>query len=46
MKWAWKKQLKDGSVDQRAYQRGIAPINKAIRSLELVAIEEDESNWL
>ena len=46
MKWAWKKQLKDGSVDQHAYQQGIAPINKAIRSLELVAIEEDESNWL
>ena len=42
----WKKQLKDGSVDQHAYQQGIAPINKAIRSLELVVLEEDESNWL
>ena len=41
-----KKKLKDGSVDQRAYQRSIAPINKAIRSLELIVLEQEESNWL
>ena len=43
---ALKKKLKDGSVDQRAYQRSIAPINKAIRSLELIVLEQEESNWL
>ena len=43
---AWKKQLKDGSVDQRTYQLGIVPINKAIQSLELIAFEQEESNWL
>lgn len=42
----WKRQLKDGSVDQRTYQLGIAPINKAIRDLELIAFEQEESNWL
>lgn len=41
---AWKRQLKDGSVDQRTYQLGIAPINKAIRDLELIAFEQEESN--
>ena len=43
---AWKRQLKDGSVGQRTYQLGIVPINKAIRSLELIAFEQEESNWL
>jgi len=43
---ALKKKLKDGSVDQRTYQRSIAPINKAIRSLELIVLEQEESNWL
>ena len=41
---AWKRQLKDGSVDQRTYQLGIAPINKAIRDLKLIAFEQEESN--
>ena len=43
---AWKRQLKDGSVDQRTYQLGIVPINKAILALELIAFEQEESNWL
>lgn len=43
---AWKKQLKNGSVDRRTYQLGIVPINKAIRDLELIAFEQEESNWL
>jgi seryl-tRNA synthetase len=43
---AVKKKLKDGSVDQSAYQRSIAPINKAIRSLGLIVLEQEESNWL
>ena len=42
----WMKKLKDGSVDQRTYQRGITPINKAIRMLELIAFEQEESNWM
>lgn len=42
----WKRQLKDGSVDQRTYQLGIVPINKAIQALELIAFEQEESNWL
>ena len=42
----WMKKLKDGSVDQRTYQRGITPINKAIRVLELIAFEQEESNWM
>ena len=41
---AWKRQLKEGRVDQRMYQLGIAPINKAIRDLELIAFEQEESN--
>ena len=41
---AWKKQLKNGSVDRRTYQLGIVPINKAIRDLELIAFEQEESN--
>ena len=43
---AWKKQLKNGSVDRRTYQLCIVPINKAIRDLELIAFEQEESNWL
>ena len=42
---ALKKKLKDGSVDQRTYQWSVAPINKAIRSLELIVLEQEESNW-
>lgn len=42
----WKRQLKDGRVDQHTYQRAIAPINKTIRALELIAFEQEESNWL
>lgn len=42
----WKKQLKNGGVDRRTYQLGIVPINKAIRDLELIAFEQEESNWL
>ena len=41
---AWKRQLKAGSVDQRTYQLGIAPINKAIQDLELIAFEQEEPN--
>ena len=40
------RQLKDGRVDKRTYQLGIVPINKAIRDLELIAFEQEESNWL
>lgn len=38
------RQLKDGRVDKRTYQLGIAPINKAIRDLKLIAFEQEESN--
>ena len=38
------RQLKDGRVDKRTYQLGIVPINKAIRDLELIAFEQEESN--
>jgi len=42
----WKRKLKKGMVDLRAYQQNINPITKAIQPLELIIHEQDEFYWL
>jgi len=43
---ALKKSLKSGAVDRQTYQRKLTPVNKVDQKLELVAFEQEESNWL
>ena len=42
----WKRKLKKGLVDLRTYQRNVSAITKAIRPLEQIVYDQDETSWL